>query len=181
MKRADLEHILRASKGATGETEFIIVGSQSILGRHPDAPRVLRQSMELDIYPKERPDLSPEIEGSLGRYSQFDTTFGYHADGVGPETATLPAGWEDRLVRVCNENTGGATGWCLEPHDLAYAKLAARREKDVAFVANLLSHKLIRPSNMENLIASATDASLRIKLSEAWAICRARAAGRDAS
>ena len=176
MKRADLEHILRASKGATGEAEFIIVGSQSILGRHPDAPRVLRHSMELDIYPRQRPDLSPEIEGSLGRYSQFDTTFGYHADGVGPETATLPAGWEQRLVRVCNDNTGGAVGWCLDPHDLAYAKLAARREKDVQFVANLLRHKLVRVSQIEELIASATDAALRKKLTEAWLICRSRAA-----
>jgi hypothetical protein len=31
MKRVDLEHILRASKALTGETEFIIIGSQSIL------------------------------------------------------------------------------------------------------------------------------------------------------
>ena len=48
MKRADLEHILRPSKRATGETEFIVIGSQAILGKHPDAPRVLRQSMEAD-------------------------------------------------------------------------------------------------------------------------------------
>ena len=42
MKRSDLEHILRASKGATGEKEFIVIGSQAILGPFPDAPRVLR-------------------------------------------------------------------------------------------------------------------------------------------
>ncbi len=41
MNRAELEHILRACKGTTGETEFIVIGSQSILGKHPDAPRVL--------------------------------------------------------------------------------------------------------------------------------------------
>ena len=70
--------------------------------------------MELDIYPRDRPELSDDIEGSLGRYSHFDQTFGYHADGVGPDTALLPAGWESRLVPVCNDNTGGATGWCLE-------------------------------------------------------------------
>jgi hypothetical protein len=45
MKRSDLEHILRASKGITGETEFIIIGSQSILASFPDAPRELRQSI----------------------------------------------------------------------------------------------------------------------------------------
>jgi len=52
MKRSDLEHILRASKGVTDETEFIVIGSQAILGRFPDAPRVLRQSMEADLYPR---------------------------------------------------------------------------------------------------------------------------------
>ena len=28
MKRAELEHILRACKGKTGETEFIVVGTK---------------------------------------------------------------------------------------------------------------------------------------------------------
>ena len=51
MKRSALEHILRACKGTTGETEFIVVGSQAILGQFPDAPRVLRHSIEADVYP----------------------------------------------------------------------------------------------------------------------------------
>ena len=174
MKRSELEHILRASKNITDETEFVVIGSQSILGAFPDAPRVLRQSLELDLYPRLRPELSPLIEGSLGRYSQFDQTFGYHADGVSPETATLPAGWEDRLVRVSNENTGGAIGWCLEPHDLAFSKLAARREKDLTFVTNLLSLKLIRPSQLEKSIRGVDDTALRDRLLEAFEICRTR-------
>ncbi len=171
MKRADLEHILRASKSLTGETEFIVVGSQSILGRFPDAPRELRQSMEADLYPKHKPELSPEIEGSLGRYSQFDMTFGYYADGVSPATATLPEGWEQRLVPLSNANTDGAIGWCLEPHDLAFSKLAARREKDLAFVAAMLHLKLARRSRIERLIASVADAALREELSEALTLC----------
>ena len=51
MNRQELEHIVRAAAGITGETEFIVIGSQSILGKFPDAPRTLRQSMEADIYP----------------------------------------------------------------------------------------------------------------------------------
>lgn len=171
MKRADLEHILRASKGTTGETEFVVIGSQCILGRHPDAPRVLRQSMEADLYPRFKPELAPLIEGSLGRYSQFDLTFGYYADGVGPDTAKLPADWEERLIPICNENTGGATGWCLEPHDLAYSKLAARREKDLAFVAAMLEHHLAKPARLKTLIESTSDAALRSNLADALAIC----------
>lgn len=177
MKRADLEHILRASKEITGEAEFIILGSQSILGSHPDAPRELRGSMEADLYPRNRPELSSLIEGSLGELSPFHGTFGYFADGVSPDTATLPDGWEQRLIPLSNQNTGGATGWCLEPHDLAFSKLAARREKDIVFVSALLRHKLIRPSRLGKLISSVADASLRDGLGEALALCRSRAQG----
>ena len=172
MKRADLEHILRASKGVTGETEFIVVGSQAILGKFPDAPRVLRESMEADLYPRHRPQLAEEIEGSLGRYSPFNQTFGYYADGVSPETATLPAGWEERLVKLTNENTDGAIGWCLDPHDLAFSKLAARREKDLIFVATLLHFQMIRPSQLQRLIGFTPDAKLRDQLQTALALCQ---------
>jgi hypothetical protein len=179
MKRSELEHILRACKGTTGESEFIVIGSQAILGKHPDAPRVLRKSMEADVYPKFRPELSEYLEGNLGEFSLFHQTHFVWVDGVGPETATLPAGWESRLVKIENENTNCAIGWCLDPHDIAYSKLAARREKDVAYVAALIRHKLVKPSKVEALIAAA-DGALRERLAEAWAICRARAVGDEA-
>lgn len=174
MKRANLEHILRAAKGVTGEAEFVVIGSQSILGCHPDAPRALRESMEADLYPRRRPELANMIEGSLGRYSQFDTTFGYFADGVSPSTAVLPPGWEERSIPLCNDNTGGATGWCLEPHDLAFSKLAARREKDLKFVRALLRHKMVRPSRLLKLIEAVSDPGLRERLRDALALCRER-------
>lgn len=174
MKRADLEHVLRASKGVTGETEFIVVGSQSILGPFPDAPRVLRESLEADLYPRFRPDLSEMIEGSLGRYSQFNQTYGYYADGVAPETATLPKGWETRLAKVCNENTGGAIGWCLDPHDLAFSKLVARREKDLAFVRELLRLRMVAPTRLRGLIEATEDQVLRVRLDEALKLCLRR-------
>jgi len=172
MKRSDLEHILRACKNVTGENEFIVVGSQSVLGRFPDAPRELRQSLEVDIYPRFKPELAGLIEGSLGELSSFEQSFGYRADGVTPDTATLPAGWEDRLVRLENENTAGAIGWCLEPHDLAFSKLAARRQKDVEFVSALLRLRMIRPSRLAELIRSVKDAALHDRLTEALQLCR---------
>jgi hypothetical protein len=81
MNRRELEHIVRAAAGITGEKEFIIVGSQSILGKYPDAPRSLRHSMEVDIYPKDHPELAELISGCLGEYSPFHNTFNYYADG----------------------------------------------------------------------------------------------------
>ena len=62
------------------------------------------------------------IDGAIGELSFFHDEFGYYAQGVGPTTAVLPAGWEGRFVKVENENTRGAIGLCLEIHDLLAAK-----------------------------------------------------------
>jgi hypothetical protein len=145
MKRSELEHIIRASSAISEDNEIIAIGSQAILGQFPDAPAELLRSMELDVFPKHHPERSIVIDGAIGEQSTFHHTFGYYAHGVAPETAILPLGWEDRLIPVKNENTHGATGWCLEVHDLAASKLAAGREKDLEFVAGLLRHQMVEP------------------------------------
>jgi hypothetical protein len=142
MQRHQIEHILRAATGITGATEFIILGSQAILGPYPLAPNELLTSMEADIYALRDPSLTDLIDGSIGEGSPFHQTFGYYAHGVGPETAVLPSGWRERLVPVHNQNTGGGTGLCIEVHDLAISKLVAGREKDLHFMAGLIQHGL---------------------------------------
>ena len=114
MRRTDLQHIIRAAAAIADENEFIVIGSQTILGRYRNAPEALLQSTEADIYVRNRPELADLIEGALGELSPFENTFGYRADGVGPETARLPSEWETRLIPIQNANTNGATGWCLE-------------------------------------------------------------------
>lgn len=102
------------------------------------------------------------IDGSIGERSIFHETFGYYAHVVDETTAVLPDGWRDRLVRVENENTRGAIGWCLEPHDLAVSKLVAGREKDLAFDRALLRHALIQfPLLAERLAATPLDDARR--------------------
>jgi hypothetical protein len=71
-----------------------------------------------------------------------------------------------------NENTGGAIGWCLEPHDLAFSKLAAGREKDIAFVSALLRFNMVRPSRLDSIIQSTRDAALRERLTGAFETSR---------
>ena len=44
---------------------------------------------------------------------------------------------------VHNESTGGATGWCLEVHDLALSKLVAGRERDVEFLRVLVRERMV--------------------------------------
>lgn len=151
MKRADLEHLIRAASAITNERDLVVLGSQAILASIPDAPSKapeLVRSMEADMYPRDRPELAELIEGALGTLSDFESTFGYYADGVGPETAILPNGWADRLVKVETPATGGGRGWCLEIHDLASSKLAAGREKDFEFVEAMLAHGF---TNIETL------------------------------
>lgn len=105
MTREELEHIIRASGDITDQYEFVIVGSQSILGAVPRPEDVFTVSMEADIYPLQAPELADRIDGAIGEGSQFHETYGYYAQGVGPETACLPAGWMQRVHRIQNRNT----------------------------------------------------------------------------
>ena len=100
-------------------------------------------SIEADIYPRQAPAKSDLIDGAIGELSMFHQTFGYYAHGVDETTATLPAGWVDRVVPFANDNTGGATGWCLEVHDLAVSKLVAGRDKDLHFVRVLVRERMV--------------------------------------
>jgi len=140
MHRSELEHLIRAAASIVNEYELMIVGSQSILGAVPDAPEILLRSEEADIYPLNRPDLADVIEGAIGEESRFHETFGYYAQAVGPETATLPAGWQQRLHKIQNQNTDLKIGYCLDPVDLAASKAFANREKDWVFIGAMLQH-----------------------------------------
>jgi hypothetical protein len=142
MKRSELEHVIRAAGSIADDPEIIVIGSQSILGQFPDAPAALLVSAEADVYPLHHPELADLIDGSIGEGSAFHEQYGYYAQGVGEETATLPRGWRERLVRVLNPNTNGITGLCLEVHDLAISKYAAGREKDLEFTRELAKHGL---------------------------------------
>ncbi|MBI3982063.1 MAG: hypothetical protein HY337_04070 [Gemmatimonadetes bacterium] len=152
MTREELEHAIRAACDVVGDAELWVFGSQSILGQHPEAPEPVRLSMEVDVDPKNRPELVDRIDGALGEGSQFHQTHGFYVHGVSIETAVLPRGWKGRTKAVQNPNTGGATGFCLEAHDLAVSKLAAFREKDREFVRLLLREGLLNPNRLVRLI-----------------------------
>ncbi|HEY3932279.1 MAG TPA: DUF6036 family nucleotidyltransferase [Verrucomicrobiae bacterium] len=144
MQRPQLEHIIRAVAGITGAKEFVIIGSQAVLGQFPNSPDELLVSIEADLFSLRNAADADLIDGSIGEGSPFHQTFGYYAHGVAEETAVLPTGWKERLVSVQNENTGGGKGLCLEVHDLAVSKLVAGREKDLDFVQTLLRHHLTK-------------------------------------
>lgn len=172
MQRRELEHLIRAAAAITDQYEIVIVGSQSILGAVPNAPAVLLRSMEADMYPLHRPDLADLIDGAIGELSPFEERFGYYAQGVGPETAVLPEGWSDRLVKIQNQNTDLKIGYCLEPHDLAASKLAAGRDKDWEFVQAMLTHGLVDAPTLRQRLARLPLETGRLATLDAWVAAR---------
>lgn len=153
MNRQQLEHVIGASSSIAEDDEIVVIGSQAVLGQFPDAPAELLVSTEADVYPKNRPERADLIDGSIGELSPFHDTFGYYAQGVGEETATLPAGWKERLVAVRGPGTRGATGWCLEVHDLVISKLFAGRDKDRRFIIAASRHGMVAASTLRERLA----------------------------
>ncbi|MDP2819022.1 MAG: hypothetical protein Q8O29_12270 [Polaromonas sp.] len=141
MQRSELAHVLRASSAIANETSFVLVGSQAILLLLDDPPALLLRSTEIDLYPALHPEKSDLIDGAIGALSTFHDTFGYHADGVGPESASLPKDWMDRAVLTY---VGEVTAICPDIHDLATSKCAAGRPKDADYVRTLLQHQLVK-------------------------------------
>lgn len=144
MRRNELEHAIRASGSIADDNEIVVIGSQAVLGQFPSAPEELCVSNDVDVYPKNHPERWSLIDGSIGELSPFHQTFGFYVQGVERHTATLPDGWEDRLVRVHNSNTNGVTGWCLEVHDLVISKYVAGREKDREFARAAFRHGIVQ-------------------------------------
>jgi hypothetical protein len=164
VKSEEFEHVLAAAAAVTGEEEFVVIGSQAILGSVATPPPALLVSMEVDIYPRYAPEAAIQIDGSLGDGSPFHNSFGYYAHGVGPLTAKAPAGWQDRLVRreiprrVASKHT--AVAWCLEIHDLVLSKCAAGRERDWIYAREAVSAGLI---DVETLLARTGDLPLGVQ------------------
>lgn len=118
--------------------------------------------MEADVYPKSKPELADVVDGSIGEGSLFHERFGYYAQGVGPKTATLPKGWQRRLVSVLNANTNGIEGLCLEVHDLAISKYVAGREKDLMFTRELARCMLVSKAKLlARLAATSVNSALK--------------------
>jgi hypothetical protein len=149
MKKQQLDHVLRAAGRITGEKQFVIIGSQSLHGKHPDVADAIVHSAEVDLIAKGSAERT-EWLNAIGQDSPFHEEFGYYADPVDESTATLPSGWRARLVDLPPGDREGVRGLCLDPHDLAIAKYVARRDKDAAFTRELARRGII---SRERLLA----------------------------
>jgi Nucleotidyltransferase of unknown function (DUF6036) len=159
LKREQLQHLLRAASAITQQGTFVVLGSQAIIGVIDNPPGILGLSMGADMVPVDNPEMSDSIDSALGELSPFHETFGYYAQEVALETAMLPEGWDRRLNKV-EDSISGAIAFCIDPVDLAAAKLVAGREKDPPFVAAMLSHGIITEAETRRRIRDLPKARL---------------------
>jgi hypothetical protein len=149
MRREQLEHVLRAASQIAGDSDVLVIGSQSILGAISEEllPPAATASIEVDVaFFDDLNDVKADlVDGAIGELSAFHETFGYYAQGVSVSTAVLPAGWRNRLVLVQTASTAPGRGYLLDPHDCVVSKLVAGREKDYLFAAALIKHRLVDP------------------------------------
>ena len=154
MKKSELELALSAAGRIARDREFIVFGSQSILGTVAKPPKACLVSQEVDLYPRNHPQAMTLIVDGLGRRSAFFRKNGFFVDCVAPELAAFPEGWTERLAPFHTKRTGGVTGWCVELHDVVASKLVAGRVKDLNYVRALFAAKLIRPLILEGRVAT---------------------------
>jgi hypothetical protein len=162
MQRSELEHLIRAAAALTGRTQFVISGSQALLGLGEDAPEELITSLTADLFIPGDPQSTQLIGQSLGEMSVFDQTFQYCARAVNEEDVVLPEGWRERVLAIESPDTAGACGYCLEVHDLAVSKLASDKDEDFTFLLGLLTHQLVDEGTVEDRLA-ATEMSAHLR------------------
>ena len=128
MKRDDLRRLFAQARKLSGETDFVVFGSLAALGSAAMVPPRMATSVDVDAFGKNDPPRIFELAGALGQGSSFDAENGYYLDPISPRVATLPEGWEQRLVRI--ELEPGLIAWFLEPNDAAVSKYARMEPRD---------------------------------------------------
>ena len=58
---------------------------------------------------------------------------------------------------AANDNTGGATGWCREVHDLSVSRLVAGRDKDQDSVRVQVRERMVDPALLEERVTMLPD------------------------
>lgn len=128
MKRDDLRRLFAEARKLSGESDYVVIGSLAALGYSGEIPSRMAASLDVDAFGKSDPARVFELAPALGEGSPFQERNGYYLDPVSPQIATLPAGWEQRLVRI--ELEPGLAAWFLEPNDAAVSKYARMEPRD---------------------------------------------------
>lgn len=149
MYRHQLQHVILEIGRRFEISEVYVIGSAAILAVLPDPPEgALTATRDVDVIPPGDDErLVDQISFVLGEASDFDSEYGYYAQGVTSKTPTFaPRAWKSRAIPV---EVAECIGRCMEAHDLVLSKLGAGREKDLEFARSTAKLKLV---NRETLL-----------------------------
>ncbi len=165
MNKHQFEHTIRAAGAILGESEVLVIGSQAIHASIDFRLEEAERSIEVDVSSLSDADETKAdlIDGSIGELSIFQDTFGYYAQGVTPQTATLADGWRNRLIPYLTPNTNGVTAHCLEPHDLWISKAIAGRPKDKEFCRAMVERNLVEEKILRRRLEMVSDLNPEIR------------------
>lgn len=148
MDLSHLQELFDEARKLTSHTEFVVVGSLSILGivQGKQIPARMLMSIDVDCYTRKDPGRIFELKQELGEGSPFEASHGFYLDPIAPEVVTLPTQWESRLVRV--PLASGIVVFFLDPNDAAVSKYARGERRDREWIraglaAGLLSAPII--------------------------------------
>lgn len=121
--------LFQQARQLCGHSEFVVIGSLSILGlaEHFEIPDDMTLSNDVDCYTKHDPERIFDLIGALGENSPYHLASGYYLDPVAPGLPSLPDGWRERLIAIERD---GLRLWFLDPNDAALSKYARGEPRD---------------------------------------------------
>lgn len=131
-----LDHLFKmfaAARDMTAHTDYVVIGSLSVLGLGDDSPipADMTVSNDIDCFTKADPERILGLQAALGVDSAFHVANGYYLDPVSPSLPSLPEGWEGRMNMIERD---GIRVWFLEPNDAAMSKYARGERRDQRWI-----------------------------------------------
>lgn len=170
-----LFRLFEQARQASGHTDYVIIGSLSVLGLSAglSVPEDMTMSNDIDAYTRLDPGRIFDLGKLLGEDSPFHAAHGYYLDPVSPRLPTLPEGWEHRMTAAERD---GLRLWFLDPSDAAISKYARGEPRDQRWIrAGIVSGLVSLPTVRARLAttsfldeAEATLARQRIDADTIW-------------
>jgi hypothetical protein len=155
LRRADIDHILRAAAIICNHTRFVVVGTGAVIMTARHIPLSMMMTAELDLYADGVADpepLSDLIDATIGQGSRFHKTFHYYGDGVSPGTSIMPGDWRLRATEIATQDRLAAA-ICPSADDIAIAKLCAWRDKDRQWLRDALQAGIVSAATIGALLS----------------------------
>ena len=140
---SDLQELFEQARKLTNHTEFVVVGSLSILGvvQGSNVPARMLMSIDVDCFTRNDPGRIFELNEALGEGSAFEASHGFYLDPISPDVPTLPENWKYRLIRVPLDKRIFVS--FLDPNDAAVSKYSRCEPRDREWIRSGLAAGLL--------------------------------------